>query len=56
MEHLKSDEIFTDDAMLFERFGKPVSVVMGGYDNIKITSLSDFLIAEKIFLSRKDYS
>ncbi len=56
MEHLKGDEIFTDDAMLFERFGKPVSIVMGDYDNIKITSLSDFLIAEKIFLSRKDYS
>jgi 2-C-methyl-D-erythritol 4-phosphate cytidylyltransferase len=47
-ETLKSEEELTDDAMLFERSGKPVSIVMGGYDNIKITDSQDILIAEKI--------
>jgi len=47
-EILKSEEELTDDAMLFERSGKPVSIIMGSYDNIKITDSQDILIAEKI--------
>ena len=35
----------TDDAMLVERLGRPVSVVEGSYRNIKITSPEDLLIA-----------
>lgn len=51
-EILKSEEELTDDAMLFERSGKPVSIVMGSYDNIKITDSQDILIAEKILKNK----
>ena len=51
-EDLRKKEEFTDDAMLFERYGKCVSIVMGSYDNIKITDSQDFLIAEGICRER----
>lgn len=38
----------TDDAMLVEKLGKKVSVVMGSYRNIKITTPEDLVIAEAI--------
>ncbi len=36
----------TDDAALVERAGHPVAIFMGSYENIKITTPSDLLIAE----------
>jgi 2-C-methyl-D-erythritol 4-phosphate cytidylyltransferase len=36
----------TDDASLVERLGIPVTVLMGSYTNIKITTPEDLLIAE----------
>ncbi len=36
----------TDDAMLVERLGKEVRVVMGDYRNIKITTPEDLVLAE----------
>jgi 2-C-methyl-D-erythritol 4-phosphate cytidylyltransferase len=36
----------TDDAMLFERLGRPVAVVEGDYANLKITTPEDLPIAE----------
>lgn len=36
----------TDDASLVERLGIPVTVVMGSYANIKITTQEDLLFAE----------
>ncbi len=36
----------TDDAALVERAGHPVAVFMGAYENIKITTPDDLLIAE----------
>ncbi|PKM79662.1 MAG: 2-C-methyl-D-erythritol 4-phosphate cytidylyltransferase [Firmicutes bacterium HGW-Firmicutes-14] len=42
----------TDDAALVERMGVPVKVVPGSYDNIKITTPEDILIAETILLRR----
>lgn len=36
----------TDDAMLVERMGLPVKLVMGEYGNIKITTCEDLAIAE----------
>ncbi len=36
----------TDDALLVERLGKKVKVVMGDYRNIKITTPEDLVIAE----------
>ncbi len=37
---------FTDDAMLVERLGKKVKIVMGDFENIKITRPADLKIAE----------
>ena len=38
----------TDDAVLVERLGHRVKLVMGSYDNIKITTKEDLAIAEAI--------
>lgn len=38
----------TDDAMLVEKLGKKVKLVMGSYDNLKITTPLDLLVAEQI--------
>ena len=38
----------TDDSILLERLGYKLKLVMGGYDNIKITTKEDLLIAEAI--------
>lgn len=38
----------TDDASLVERLGVPVSVIMGSYANIKITTQEDLLFAEAL--------
>lgn len=39
---------FTDDASLVERLGKHVKIVMGSYENIKITTQEDLFFAEAI--------
>jgi len=41
-------ENFTDDAALVERLGKKVEITQGSYENIKITTNEDLLIAELI--------
>lgn len=48
------DEGFTgtDDASLVEHIGVPVRLVMGSYDNIKITTPVDLAIAEAMMKSR----
>ena len=39
----------TDDAMVMERFGNmKIKLVEGSYENIKITTPEDILVAEKI--------
>jgi 2-C-methyl-D-erythritol 4-phosphate cytidylyltransferase len=38
----------TDDATLVEKLGKPVKVVPGSYENIKITTVDDLLVANLI--------
>lgn len=38
----------TDDASWVEKLGKKVSIVMGSYLNIKITTLEDLVLAESI--------
>ncbi len=43
----------TDDAMLVEKLKAPVSLVMGSYDNIKITTPEDLVIAEAILSKGK---
>ncbi len=43
----------TDDASLVERMGTPVKIVRGSYDNIKITTPQDLILAEAILAKRK---
>lgn len=43
----------TDDASLLERHNFPVSLVDTGYENIKITTKTDLLIAEAILKGRE---
>jgi 2-C-methyl-D-erythritol 4-phosphate cytidylyltransferase len=45
--------IGTDDAALVERLGVQVKIVMGSYDNIKITTPEDLLIGEALLKNRK---
>ncbi len=44
----KAEGEVTDDAALVERLGYKVKLYMGSYDNIKITTHSDLLVAETI--------
>ena len=43
---------YTDDCQLVENFGEKVYVVLGDYDNIKITTKSDIPLAENILKMR----
>lgn len=43
----------TDDSVLLERLGQKLKFVMGGYDNIKITTKEDLIIAEAIIKARE---
>lgn len=43
----------TDDSMLVEKIGQKVTMIMGSYDNIKITSPEDIKIGEQILSLRK---
>jgi len=45
---IKEERQVTDDASVFEIYGKKVAVVIGDYDNIKITTAEDILQAETI--------
>jgi len=42
----------TDDATLVERAGSRIRVIMGSYENIKITTAEDLLFAEEILKRR----
>ena len=50
-ENLKGAAV-TDDASLVERLGVKVAVALGSYENIKITTPEDLLLAEKICTDR----
>ncbi|MEM6261289.1 MAG: 2-C-methyl-D-erythritol 4-phosphate cytidylyltransferase [Bacteroidota bacterium] len=41
-------DLFTDDASLFQAHGRAVEICEGSYDNLKITTPEDLLIAEKL--------
>jgi len=49
---LKDHVSGTDDAMLVERMGIPVSVVPGSRQNIKITTPEDLALAEALLVSK----
>jgi 2-C-methyl-D-erythritol 4-phosphate cytidylyltransferase len=42
----------TDDATLVERAGHPVRIIMGSYENIKVTTPEDLVLAEEILKGR----
>jgi len=45
--------IGTDDSSLVEKIGQPIKMIMGSYDNIKITTPEDLIIADS-FLKDRD--
>lgn len=45
-------ETFTDDASIVEGIGEKINLISGSYENIKITTPEDLLIAEAIFKNR----
>ncbi|HHY81211.1 MAG TPA: 2-C-methyl-D-erythritol 4-phosphate cytidylyltransferase [Clostridiales bacterium] len=49
----KEQYLGTDDSSLVERMGHPVKLVMGGYDNIKITTPEDLEIAAQYLKNRR---
>jgi 2-C-methyl-D-erythritol 4-phosphate cytidylyltransferase len=48
----EEDYLGTDDASLVERMGRPVKLVYGSYENIKITTPEDLILAQS-FLERR---
>lgn len=44
----------TDDASLVERIGIPVKMITGSYENIKITTKEDLVIAEAVLKSKRE--
>jgi 2-C-methyl-D-erythritol 4-phosphate cytidylyltransferase len=50
IHHRAADQNYeaTDDAMLAEQYGMKVAIVPGYYDNIKITTPEDLILAEEI--------
>jgi 2-C-methyl-D-erythritol 4-phosphate cytidylyltransferase len=50
---LKEDETLTDDASVVERTGHTISLFEGSYENIKITTPEDLVIAEALLGMRK---
>ncbi len=54
-ETLQIDNIkVTDDAMLIEKIGRPVKVVEGSYENIKITTPEDLILGKGILAKREN--
>lgn len=48
----KTDFLGTDDASLVEHMGKQVKIVEGSYENIKITTKDDIIVAQNIIKKR----
>lgn len=48
-EHaIKEGIVATDDSSLVEKMGHDIKMIMGSYDNIKITTPEDLIIAESL--------
>jgi 2-C-methyl-D-erythritol 4-phosphate cytidylyltransferase len=50
---LKEDPTLTDDASVAERAGHTISLFEGSYENIKITTAEDLIIAEALASRQK---
>jgi 2-C-methyl-D-erythritol 4-phosphate cytidylyltransferase len=51
----RGEAVFTDDASLAEVHGMQIQMYMGSYDNLKITTPDDLIVAERI-LERGDWT
>ena len=49
---LKEDASLTDDASVAERAGHVISLFEGSYENIKITTPEDLIVAEALLAKR----
>ena len=48
------DTTMTDDAMVMEKYGsRRVKMIMGSYENIKLTTPGDFILGEAILQNMK---
>lgn len=52
--HQRCEEDVTDDAAMVEKIGHQVTVFMGSYDNLKVTTPEDLTLAEAILHNRKE--
>ena len=52
--HRSIDSDVTDDASMVEMLGHTVKLFMGSYENLKVTTPEDFVIAEAILRSRSE--
>lgn len=50
---IKDDPTLTDDASVAERAGHVISLFEGSYENIKITTPEDLIVAQALFEARK---
>jgi 2-C-methyl-D-erythritol 4-phosphate cytidylyltransferase len=50
---IKEDTSLTDDASVAERSGHVISLFEGSYENIKITTAEDLIVAEALLKARK---
>jgi len=48
------DSAATDDAMILEALGHTVKIIHGSYNNIKITTPEDLIVAEEILKTRRE--
>jgi 2-C-methyl-D-erythritol 4-phosphate cytidylyltransferase len=53
LQAYENDAVVTDDAMLVERLGIPVIMVMGSYLNLKVTTQEDLKIMEGLLTWKK---
>ena len=49
-----SGKLFTDDCGVVEYCGQPVKLILGSYENLKITTAEDLVLAEAILRRRED--
>ena len=48
------DTTMTDDAMVMEKYGsRRVKMIMGSYENMKLTTPGDFILGEAILQNMK---
>jgi 2-C-methyl-D-erythritol 4-phosphate cytidylyltransferase len=50
---IKDGFIGTDEGSLVTRLGRPVKIIMGAYDNIKVTTPEDLIFAEALLKRRE---